>query len=225
MTGQGWAEVMSWYRMHGQHKLPWRESRSPWATLVAEYLLIRTRVSAVSRVYSGLLEAFPCPDRVVGDRSRWLDLTTSLGLPSRMYRFVETCEAVIGSHAGVIPVDRNRLLELPGVGHYTAAAVRCFAYGLPETLVDSNTIRIANRLSGVQVSPSRHRSSVVIDHVAGLYEGARGLPEENYALLDIGTTVCKSSVPVCGECPLNGTCSFASGKVYAAEDSSGDATE
>ena len=216
---------MSWYRVNGQHQLPWRESRSPWATLVAEYLLIRTRVSAVSRVYSGLLEAFPGPDRVVGDRLRWLDLTTSLGLPSRMHRFVETCEAVLGNHAGVIPVDRKRLLELPGVGHYTAAAVRCFAYGLPEPLVDSNTIRIANRLSGIQVSPARHRSSVVIDHVAGLYEGVRGLPEENYALLDIGTTVCKSSVPMCGECPLNGTCSFASDKVSTADDSPGEATE
>jgi len=216
---------MSWYRVHGQHKLPWRESRSPWATLVAEYLLIRTRVSAVSRVYSGLLEAFPCPDRVVGDRSRWLELTTSLGLPSRMYRFVETCEAVMGSHDGMIPVDRKRLLELPGVGHYTAAAVRCFAYGLPETLVDSNTIRIANRLSGVHVSQSRHRSSVVIDHVAGLYEGVHGLPEENYALLDIGTTVCKSSLPMCRECPLNGTCAFASDKVSTTDDSPGDAIE
>ena len=216
---------MSWYRVHGQHKLPWRESRSPWATLVAEYLLIRTRVSAVSRVYSGLLEAFPCPDRVFGDRSRWLELTTSLGLPSRMYRFVETCEAVMGSHDGMIPVDRKRLLELPGVGHYTAAAVRCFAYGLPETLVDSNTIRIANRLSGVHVSQSRHRSSVVIDHVAGLYEGVHGLPEENYALLDIGTTVCKSSLPMCRECPLNGTCAFASDKVSTTDDSPGDAIE
>ena len=98
MTGRGWAEVMSWYRVNGQHQLPWREARSPWATLVAEYLLIRTRVSAVSRVYSGLLEAFPGPDRVVGDRPRWLDLTTSLGLPSRMHRFVETCEAVLGNH-------------------------------------------------------------------------------------------------------------------------------
>jgi len=225
MTGQGWAEVMSWYRANGQHKLPWREFRSPWATLVAEYLLIRTRVSAVSRVYSGLLEAFPCPDRVVGDRSRWMDLTASLGLPSRMYRFVETCEAVMGSYGGIIPVDKKRLLELPGVGHYTAAAVRCFAYGLPEALVDSNTIRIANRLSGIRVSPSRHRSSVVIDHVAGLYEGARGLPEENYALLDIGTTVCKSAVPMCAECPLNGTCSFASDNVSIAADYPGEATE
>ena len=225
MTGQGWAEVMSWYRANGQHKLPWREFRSPWATLVAEYLLIRTRVSAVSRVYSGLLEAFPCPDRVVGDRSRWMDLTASLGLPSRMYRFVETCEAVMGSHDGMIPVDRKRLLKFPGVGHYTAASVRCFAYGLPETLVDSNTIRIANRLSGVHVSQSRHRSSVVICHVAGLYEGVHGLPEENYALLDIGATVCKSSLQMCRECPLNGTCAFASDKVSTADDSLGDATE
>ena len=225
MTGQGWAEVMSWYRVHGQHKLPWRESRSPWATLVAEYLLIRTRVSAVSRVYSGLMEAFPCPDRIVGDRPRWLDLTTSLGLPSRMRRFVETCEAVMGSHDEMIPVDRERLLEFPDVGHYTAAAVRCFASGLPETLVDSNTIRIANRISGVHVSQSRHRSSVVIDHVAGLYEGVHGLPEENYALLDIGTTVCKSSLPMCRECPLNGTCAFASDQVSTADDSPGDATE
>ena len=216
---------MSWYRIHGQHRLPWRELRSPWPTLVAEYLLVRTRASTVSRVYPGLLEAFPCPDRVVGDRSRWLDLTRSLGLPSRMSRFIETCEAVMDSHDGTIPVDRKSLLGLPGVGHYTAAAVRCFAFGLPETLVDSNTIRIANRFSGVHVSPSRHRSPVVTDHVTGLYEGIRGVPEENYALLDIGTTVCKSSVPACGECPLRGTCSFASVQVSAAVDSTGDRSE
>lgn len=225
MTAEGWAEVMSWYRVHGQHKLPWRESRLPWATFVAEYLLVRTRVSAVSRVYPGLLEAFPGPSRVVEDRSLWLDMTTSLGLVSRMGRFVETCESVMATHDGTIPVDREQLLELPGVGHYTAAAVRCFAYGMPEKLVDSNTIRIANRISGVQVSPSRHRSSVVIGHVSGLYEGACGISEENYALLDIGTTVCKSYGPMCRKCPLNGRCSFASDNVSTGDDSPEEAEE
>jgi len=216
---------MSWYRANGQHKLPWRKLRSPWPTFVAEYLLIRTRVPAVSRVYSGIIEAFPHPGFVVRDRSSWLELTTSLGLPSRMHRFVETCRALLGNHAGAIPVDRKSLLELPGVGHYTAAAVRCFAYGFPETLVDSNTIRIANRLSGIEVSPSRHRSSVVMEHVAGLYEDASGLPEENYALLDIGTTLCKSSAPICDECPLNRICSFASDRGVQSANSSGGRVE
>ena len=210
---------------NGRHWLPWRTIKDPWLVLITEYLLARTRAGAVAASFPSISSRFNTPEAVLSAAEEWEDATRSLGLRTRSRRFIETSRDLVSRFGGSVPREREDLLSLPGVGHYTAAAVRCFAYGLPETLVDSNTIRIENRLSGVKASPSRHRGPLVRDHVARLYGEARGLPEENYALLDIGTTVCKSSVPVCGECPLGGTCVFATGQSLTEADSTGDATE
>jgi len=74
------------------------------------------------------------------------------------------------------------LTGLPGVGRYTADAVRNFAFGEPVLPLDVNVRRVLER-SGGEFGPE----------LAG-------------ALMDLGATVCLARVPRCGVCPLEAGC-------------------
>ena len=109
-----------------------------------------------------------------------------------------------------MPKERDDLLSLPGVGHYISAAVRNFAWGIPEVLVDTNTIRIANRVSGKIVDKANHRNKLVKSHVSMLCRNREGQSSKrNYALLDLAALVCTPTGQDCASCPIRGACSSA----------------
>ena len=207
ISRKGWRRLRSWYRTHGRHQLPWRQSRSPWSVFLAEFLLLRTRAESVARVFPGVLERFPGAETVIGDAPVWKCLSHSLGLRWRTDSFVEACHSLKSRHHGDIPVSRKELLDLPGVGHYIASAIRSFAWNLPEILVDTNTMRLAGRLSGNMIDNRHHRSQRIRTQVGRLTDVSTTNPrEDNYALLDLAATVCLPSRPLCRQCPISECC-------------------
>ena len=202
-----WANLRSWHREHGRHHLPWRRDATPWNVLLAEVLLHRTRASAAERLYDKALNKFPGPEAIVRNTADWLESTRPVGLAWRSRIFVSTCERLVVVYKGEVPIRWNDLTSLPGVGHYIASTVRCFGFGLPEVLIDTNTIRLASRITGESLIPSRHRSKKVRKVVARLYEdGSSGCAEDNYAFLDLAALVCHSAKPACNWCPLLSGC-------------------
>jgi A/G-specific adenine glycosylase len=171
--------------------------------LLAETLLRRTRADIAARLYPDLLKEFAHPSRVVADAHRWKQKTRSLGLAWRSEMFIRTCQSLVGSHRGAVPADEITLQGLPGIGHYVARAVRCFGFGSPAVLVDTNTIRLASRISGAHVNPGRHRSQAVQQLVGRLGHSA---PEDNFALFDLAALVCRPRRPLCEVCPVASVC-------------------
>jgi A/G-specific adenine glycosylase len=213
LSSADWARLRRWYSRHGRHDLPWRRARSPWAILLAETLLRRTRAEIAAKLYPQLLEDFPNPSRVVANAYQWKRKTKPLGLAWRSRMFVRTCEVLVKSHRGAVPTDEMTLQALPGVGHYVARAVRCFGFGLPATLVDTNTIRLASRISGASVDAARHRSQAVQRLVKGLGQTVR---EDNFALFDLAALVCRPRRPLCEACPLASVCATGRSRVDVA---------
>jgi len=211
LSPQAWANLRSWHREHGRHHLPWRRDSTPWNVLLAEVLLHRTRASAAERLYATAINQFPGPEAIVGRASDWLETTRPVGLVWRSRIFVSTCERLIVAHQGEVPSRWKDLTSLPGIGHYIASTVRCFGFGLPEVLVDTNTIRLASRITGESLTPTLHRSKKVRKVVARLYEdGSSGHANDNYAFLDLAAFVCHSTKPACTSCPLLSGCATAS---------------
>lgn len=208
-----WARLRNWHRLNGRHRLPWRASKDPWPVFMAEFLLARTRAAAVEKVFPQIRVRFPCPEDVLSGDSDWRDITSSLGLISRADLFVEACRAIVSRFNGEVPRERQDLLALPGVGHYIAATVRNFAWNIPEVIVDTNTIRLANRVSGMMVDKSHHRNRLVRSQVALLGRNPRGQsPARNYALLDLAALICTPTRPDCCNCPINRCCVIGSRK-------------
>lgn len=112
---------------------------------------------------------------------------------------------------GQVPREKTDLLSLPGVSEYIAGAVRCFAWNLPEPLIDTNTVRVVGRLFGLEIKDSSRRNRRFRELITALVNP--GEPREyNYALLDLADQVCKKKrPPVCGRCPVVEWCVIGKG--------------
>ena len=179
------AELLSWFAVHARD-LPWRRTRDPYAILVSEVMLQQTQVERVVPRYRRWLERWPSAEALAAAAAadvirEW----QGLGYNRRALNLHRAARLVAESGW---PDD---LTELPGVGAYTAAAIRNFAHGEPVLPLDTNVRRVLER--------SR---------------GSFG-PHAAQALMDLGATVCLARIPRCETCPLAARCP-SRGRRYAA---------
>jgi A/G-specific adenine glycosylase len=168
--------LLAWFSAHGDD-LPWRRTRDPYAILVSEVMLQQTQVSRVVPRYEAWLERWPrVHDLAVASPADVIREWQGLGYNRRGLNLHRAARAV--AERGW-PDD---LTELPGVGPYTAAAVRAFAFGEAVLPRDTNVLRIEERT------------------------GQRFDPSCGQALMDLGRTVCLARVPRCDNCPLAARC-------------------
>jgi A/G-specific adenine glycosylase len=168
--------LLAWYGKNAR-SLPWRETRDPYAILVSEVMLQQTQVDRVIPRYLAWLERWPTPAALAAaSRADVIVAWQGLGYNRRAVNLHRAAEVVAASGW---PAD---LRELPGVGPYTAAAVRNFAFGEPVLPVDVNIARV------------QERTGTAFDH------------ECAQALFDLGATICLARIPRCGECPLAEAC-------------------
>lgn len=176
--------------------LPWRRERDPWRILVAEVMLQQTQVSRVIPKWNAFLERFPtpasCADAALGEV---LVLWQGLGYPRRARNLRAAAVAVVERHGGTLPDDLDALLDLPGIGPYTARAVLAFAFERDVAVVDTNIARVLARAGGRRLTPKEAQAAAD----ALVPSGAGWL--WNQVLMDLGATVCRP-VPHCTACPL-----------------------
>lgn len=169
-------ELLAWYGEHGRD-LPWRKTRDPYAILISEVMLQQTQVERVVPRYFAWLERWPTPAALAAAPAAEVIVAwQGLGYNRRALNLHRAAQRI--AREGW-PVD---LTELPGVGRYTADAIRNFAFGEPVLPVDVNIARV------------RERSGEAFD------------AECAQALFDLGATICLARVPRCGACPLAHAC-------------------
>lgn len=176
--------------------------------LVAEFMLQRTSAGQVIEVFEPFVERYS-DARSVADTSveELSDALAPLGLRKRAGFLKRTSELLVKRHGGDVPKDRGQLLELPGVGEYTAASVLAHAYGEDVAAVDTNVERILSRafdLGGTDAS-----NAVEIRELAERLSPSGRSGDFLHALIDFGAAVCTASNPDCGNCPLEETCEYA----------------
>lgn len=204
--------LLRWGESHFR-PFPWRQTRDPYRILLAEVLLHRTQVKQMVAVYERLVANYPdIPALATADKATLDALLFSVGLRWRTDLLHVMAQEIVTRFGGHIPTDRTDLLSLSGVSEYIAGAVRCFAWGQPEVLMDTNTVRITGRLLGWPVKDSSRRNARFRAALRALLD-----PDEprafNYALLDLAHLVClKRQEPRCQECPLTAWCCHASAK-------------
>ena len=202
--------VLDWYTTHARD-LPWRRpDATPWAIMVSEFMLQQTPVERVRRPWQAWLERWPTPASLAaappGDAVRaW----GRLGYPRRALRLHQAAQMIMSDFEGQVPEDRESLRKLPGVGSYTAAAIRSFAYGRRETVLDTNVRRVLTRsIQGVA-----YPSSVPTGLERALAEQL--IPRKPQraarwavASMELGALVCRARDPACDACPLASLCAW-----------------
>lgn len=200
--------ILEWYDSNGRHDLPWRAPDAlPFEVLVAELMLQQTSVEQVMSVYSEFVERYQTPDAIVDTAET--DLTEeirALGLSKRVEYFVRVCERLTEEYDGRVPNEQSELLDLHGVGEYTARSVLAHAYGKDTPAVDTNVERVLSRVfeSEVGDEPSRDDVQRIAEQLA-----PAGLSSDfTHALIDFGGEVCTATNPNCADCVVRDICNY-----------------
>lgn len=194
--------LLRWYRAAGRHHLPWRHTRDPWQVLLAELMLQRTRADLVAPVYLKATARWPTADSLAGaDPTDVRNVLAPLGLAHRVGRLIGAARTCRDG----VPRTQGGLLRVPGVGRYAATATLCFAFGRRVAIVDPSIIRVLERYFGLTPSRSRAREDPQYWEAAAALLPSRMPREWNFALLDLGSLVCRAT-PHCSECPLSSSC-------------------
>ena len=150
--------AIRWYAAAARD-LPWRHpAATPWGVLVSEVMLQQTPVARVLSTYHEWMTRWPTPgDLAVEPAGAAIAAWGRLGYPRRALRLHQCAVTITREHAGQVPRALDALLQLPGVGGYTARAVAAFAYGQRQPVVDTNVRRLVNRARFGRADGDRRR--------------------------------------------------------------------
>ena len=183
--------------------LPWIGIDDPWAVFVSEVMLQQTSTGRVAKPWRHFLEAFPTPlSCASAPFADVLRLWSGLGYPRRAKSLHEAARMMNERFDAAVPSSIHDLLNLPGVGPYTAHAVATFAFDVPVAVLDTNVGRVVSRALANRVM--RPREAQVL---ATALLPRSDVAAFNQAMLDLGAQYC-TRTPRCAKCPVRGACRF-----------------
>jgi A/G-specific adenine glycosylase len=198
--------LLAWYRAN-RRDLPWRRSRDPYAVWISEAMLQQTRVETVIPYWGRFLALFPDITRLAAaEPDAVLGAWAGLGYYSRARNLHRAAQRVVAEHGGRLPDTVEGLLELPGVGRYTAGAVASIAFDRPEPVVDGNVARVLVRLHGIRENPKQPAVAARLWELATDLARGPSPGDLNQALMELGALVCTPRTPRCPACPLRRRC-------------------
>lgn len=190
--------------------LPWREAdTTAWGVLVSEIMLQQTPVARVEPVWRDWMDRWPSPEDLaassVADAVRhW----GTLGYPRRARNLHRQAVIITDEHDGSVPREVDTLLQLPGIGQYTARAVAAFAFGDRHPVADTNVTRVIARATEGVAFAGHWSAKESLARVDDLLHAQRDdhYPITNLAIMELGALVCRARTPQCSRCPLAAQC-------------------
>ena len=197
--------LIAWFDRH-RRDLPWRKDRDPYRVWLSEIMLQQTRVETVIPYYHAFLARFP----TVMDLARApLDAVLAAWSGLGYYRRARQLHAAarqVAERGGAFPENLSGLLELPGIGSYTAAAIASICFDVATPVLDGNVERVlARRLAEAGDPKSAAVRRGLLAAAAELLDPARP-GDSNQAMMELGATICVPKNPRCLLCPLASGC-------------------
>jgi len=200
--------LQAWFSRYGRD-YPWRRTRDPYQVLVSEVMLQQTQIATVlgKGYYTRFLDVFPDVQTLAAaDDAALLKAWEGLGYYRRARMLRETARAVAGNHDAVFPSELDALMALPGIGRYTAGALRAFAFGLPAVVVDGNVSRVLARVMDFSQPVDTTAGQRQIWNWAEMLADPKRPRSYHAALMELGQTLCRPGLPDCMNCPVAAYC-------------------
>ncbi len=199
------SRLKAWFQRE-KRSLPWRESPSPYAVWVSEVMLQQTQVKVVIPYFYRWMEAFPTISALASASideviKKW----EGLGYYARARNLHKGAKYVMEHYRGSLPETKSQLLQIPGLGPYTSAAILNFAFHHKSAAVDGNVLRVMTRLLGIEDDISKVST---VNSIRNKLEQL--LPDRepwvvSEALIELGAIICKKQ-PSCERCPVARSC-------------------
>jgi A/G-specific adenine glycosylase len=198
--------LVRWFRASNRD-LPWRRTRDPYAIWVSEIMLQQTRVEAVVPYYDRFVARFPTVHALAdAPLDDVLHAWSGLGYYRRARQLHAAAALVVREHAGALPSEDDALRALPGIGRYTAGAIRSIAFGHAVPIVDGNVARVLSRLFALKGRPGEASWEKRLWTLAAQLVPVADPSAFNQGLMELGATVCLPRAPRCEACPLAKFC-------------------
>lgn len=199
--------LLAWYHQNAR-VLPWREKPEPYWIWTSEIMLQQTRLEVVLPYFHRFVESLPdIPALAKAEESLLLKLWEGLGYYNRVRNMQKAARIVMECYGGELPASYQHLLDLPGIGEYTAGAIASMAYQIPVPAVDGNVLRVMARLLGCRGDITEHRVRKALGKAVEAILPRQRPGDFNQAMMDLGAMVClPNTSPCCSRCPLTSIC-------------------
>lgn len=198
--------IVKWYQ-ENKRELPWRKEKNPYDIWISEIMLQQTRIEAVMGYYERFLKSLPTvKDLAEVDEEKLLKLWEGLGYYNRARNLKKAAQIVQEKYDGNMPKSYEELLELPGIGEYTAGAIASITYDEPVPAVDGNVLRVVSRVvaSKKDVLEAKTKKEFTEKLQKIMPKQAGGF---NEGLMELGERIClPNGEPICDKCPLQEIC-------------------
>lgn len=197
--------------------MPWKGEKDPYKIWLSEIILQQTRVEQGWAYYDRFVSTFPnikklaaAPDEKV------FKLWEGLGYYTRCKNLIATAKFIAKEKQGKFPDTYDEILNLKGIGPYTAAAIASFAFNLPHAVLDGNVFRVLSRFFGIDTPTDSTTGKMLFTELAEMLLDKKLPGIYNQAIMDFGAVICKPQNPLCSSCPLKSRCAaLLQGKVDA----------
>ncbi|MEN9523087.1 MAG: A/G-specific adenine glycosylase [Bacteroidota bacterium] len=198
--------LLNWYSYQNRN-LPWKNIKDPYKIWLSEIILQQTRVAQGLPYYEKFVEKYPTiKDFALAKDDDVMRIWQGLGYYSRARNMLTTARIIHEKYHDKFPETYHELIQLKGVGSYTAAAIASFAFDLPHAVIDGNVFRVLSRIFGIETAIDTTQGKKQFTQLAEKLLDKKHLAKYNQALMDFGATQCTPKNPNCSECVFTKTC-------------------
>lgn len=206
--------LLLWFAANARD-LPWRRTRNPYAIWVSEIMLQQTQVKTVIPYWERWMRELPTLQAAAkASPAKLHKLWEGLGYYTRVRNLQKAAQQIIAQHDGNFPEDFGDILELPGIGRYTAGAISSIAFNQPRPLLDGNVIRVLTRIFGITTDPREKQTNArlwqlaeeLVYHASRSTKHASPCSHLNQSLMELGALICTPRSPQCDVCPVSRHC-------------------
>jgi A/G-specific adenine glycosylase len=198
--------LLYWNNKNNTRQMPWKGEKDPYKIWLSEIILQQTRVEQGVKYYENFISAFPNVRSLArAQEEKIFKVWEGLGYYSRCKNLISTAKFISTDLKGIFPKDFESIIQLKGVGSYTASAIASFAYNLPHAVLDGNVFRVLSRIFDIEIPIDSTLGKKYFSELAQVILPKGKAGEYNQAVMDFGAIICKP-FPECKPCFFNRHC-------------------
>lgn len=200
-------KLLEWNRNSNQRQMPWKAEPDPYRIWLSEIILQQTRVEQGWAYYEKFISAYPTVHLLAAaPEMEVYKMWEGLGYYTRCRNLIATAKTISVTHEGNFPSTYHDILQLKGIGPYTAAAIASFAFNEKRAVVDGNVQRVLARYFGITTPVDSREGKKLFASLAQTLIDENLPAVYNQAIMDFGATICKSRNPLCVQCNQSPEC-------------------